>query len=167
LHQIISHIQIPPIIGSSVNRKVWILAKKELFNNFFFGWLIRTFNAIPVKRGKADRASVLALTEKLETGDSVLLFPEGTRSRNGKIRKLKSGLGYYAIQTGRPIVPIFISGANNLKDCFFRKRRLEVHIGKPIRLDPDYKVIDKKNDYVLIASMTLEEMRMLKNGAEN
>ncbi|MBN2069834.1 MAG: (d)CMP kinase [Candidatus Krumholzibacteriota bacterium] len=157
----------PPIIGSSLKRKIWFLAKKELFKNFLFGWLIRKFNAIPVKRGEADRVSVKTITEKLMAGDSVLLFPEGTRSRNGKIRKLKSGIGYYALQTGRPIVPLFISGADDLKACFLRKKKMEVRIGRPVRIDPDYHSDDKKEDYNMLAQMTMEEMVMMKNDSEN
>ncbi len=157
----------PPIVGSALKRKVWILAKKELFGNFFFRWLITRFNAIPVDRGKADRMSVTTITEKLVKGDSVLLFPEGTRSRDGNIRKLKSGLGYYAIQTGRPIVPVFIRGCDRLKDCFLRKEKMEVHIGRPIRIDAGYESSDKKSDYETLASMTREEMSMLKYGPEN
>ncbi|MBN2184570.1 MAG: (d)CMP kinase [Candidatus Krumholzibacteriota bacterium] len=157
----------PPIVGSALKRKIWILAKRELFRNFFLGRLIKKFNAIPVSRGKADRLSVMTIMDKLLKGDSVLLFPEGTRSRNGRIRELKSGLGYYAIQTGRPIVPLFIRGCDNMKECFLRKRKLEVHIGRPIRMDPGYEADDKKSDYQMLASMTREEMGMLKYGAEN
>ncbi len=154
----------PPLIGSTVGREIWFMAKKELFQNRLLGWLIRKYHAIPINRGEADRKSIRTISGKLDDGYSILLFPEGTRSRTGKIRKLKSGLGFMALQTGTAIAPLFISGANSMKKCFLRKKRLEIRIGKPIRVNSTRCVAeDKKRDYQTLASMVWEEMRMLQD----
>ncbi|MCK4538481.1 MAG: (d)CMP kinase [Candidatus Krumholzibacteria bacterium] len=156
----------PLLVGCVVKREIWFMAKIELFKNRFLGWLIRKYHAFPVKRGAADRKSIKVIFEKLADGYSVLLFPEGTRSRTGEIGKLKSGLGFIAMSTGKSIVPVFIKGAGMLGRCMMRKEKLEVRIGRPIRLNPDYVPEDRKSDYEILAGMISESLKVLKDESE-
>ncbi len=153
----------PPVVGSVLRREIWFVAKKELFRNRFFAWLIEKYHAIPVDRDELDRTTLRTITEKLNSGDSVLMFPEGTRSRNGEIKKLKPGLGMIALRVRRSIVPVYHTGTDNLVDCMLRKRRLEIRIGPAIRIDAGYTPADKKSDYGILSSMVYEELRMLRD----
>ncbi len=156
----------PLVAGCGLNREVSFVAKKELFRNRLFGWLIRTYNAIPIDRDEIDRAALKRISSELGSGRSILMFPEGTRSKNGVIGELKAGLGFIALHNGVSIVPMYVSGTNDLYGCFLRKRRLEVRIGPPIRMPEGYKTRDKRNEYRILSSMVREEMRMLKDETE-
>jgi cytidylate kinase len=152
----------PPVVGCTFDREVWFMAKKELFKNRLFAWLIRTYRAIPVDRVEVDRKTMRIILGNLKEGDSVLMFPEGTRSRDGSIRNLKSGLGFIAMQAGVSILPVYVRGSNSLLKCFFRRERLQVFLGPPIRIPEDYVPDDKKQDYRVLSSMVRNEMEMLK-----
>ncbi len=156
----------PPLVGCAVNREIWFMSKSELFRNRFLSWLITKYHSIPVRRGEADRKSIKIFSDKLNQGYSILMFPEGTRSRTGKIGSFKQGFALIALSTGKSVCPVFISGANNLKDCFLRRRRLEVNIGMPIRINRNSESEDKKRDYQILADMVREEMGMLEDESE-
>ncbi len=156
----------PLVAGCGLDREVVFVAKKELFRNRLFGWLIRTYNAIPIDRDEIDRAALKRISSELESGRSILMFPEGTRSRNGSIGELKAGLGFIALHNGAAVVPMHINGTNDLFGCFLRKRRLEVRIGPPIRMPEGYRSRDRKNEYRILSAMVREEMRMLKDESE-
>jgi len=154
----------PPIVGCALDREVYFLAKKELFVNRFFEWLISKYHAIPIDREGLDRRALTTVIGKLKSGESILMFPQGTRSRDGKLKKLKTGLGFIALKSRSNIMPLYVTGSDDLGACFLRRKKLRVRIGPPIRLDRDYKPEDRKRDYRIISSMVLEEMRILKDG---
>jgi 1-acyl-sn-glycerol-3-phosphate acyltransferase len=153
----------PPVVGSALNREVWFLAKKELFNNRFFGWLIRKYHAVPIDRDSFDRSAIRRVITLLKSGQSILMFPEGTRSRDDSLKMPKIGLGYIALNSNSNIIPVFVSGTNRMGGALLRREKLEVYIGPPIYIDSGYESDDRKKDYQLISSMVFEVIRMLKN----
>jgi cytidylate kinase len=155
----------PLVVGGSLPREVYFLAKKELFRNRIFGGLIRTYHAIPVDREDIERSTMKRILERLSSGASILMFPEGTRSRTGEIGPLKPGLGFTAIRSGVSIVPVHVTGSNHLARCVLRQERLEVRIGPPIRIAPGAHTEDRKRDYVVLTNMVYEELRMLRDEA--
>lgn len=88
------------------------LAKESLFKIPFFGWSMSLLNYIPLKRGEhgSIRDSFQEAQDSLEKGISMLIFPEGTRSRSGKLGEFKNGAFKLAIRTKKPIIPIVICG---------------------------------------------------------
>jgi 1-acyl-sn-glycerol-3-phosphate acyltransferase len=94
-------------------RRVGFLVKTELERVPIFGYGIKAIGMIPVERGNRDRAiaSALRATEVLHKGRSFAVFPEGTRTRNGRLRPFKKGAFHMAIEAGVPIVPVTIAGA--------------------------------------------------------
>lgn len=156
----------PLVAGCGLDREVAFVAKKELFRNRLFAWLIRSYNAFPIDRDEIDRTALKLISAKLKSGRSILMFPEGTRSKNGAIGNLKAGLGFIAMHNGAAVAPIHISGTNDLLGCFLRKRRLEVRIGPLIRLPEGYAPHDRKGEYRILSTMVQEEMRMLKDESE-
>lgn len=125
----------PPLIGCSLNRQIHFMAKEELFQLPIFGWIIRKLQAFPVKRGSADRNAIRKSLELLSQGGILGLFPEGTRSKTGKLGKAEPGLALIALKSGAVVIPTAVKGTNQVlnKDCFLP--RFEVCFGKPIYVE--------------------------------
>jgi 1-acyl-sn-glycerol-3-phosphate acyltransferase len=124
----------PPLLGSAIRRDMFYFAKAELFKNIIFGALIKSVNAFPVRRGEADRQSWKMAKSLLKSGKLLLFFPEGTRSKDGRLQPGKPGMARLAFATGVPVVPAAISGSNRLRDVFFRRAKLRVGFAKPVSL---------------------------------
>lgn len=118
----------PPLVGCAVPRRHAFMAKEELFENKFFGGLITWLGAFPVSRGKGDMGVIDTAVERLDEGRSLLIFPEGTRSRDGKVHKGHSGAALIAARSGKPVVPVGIVFGEKLK---FRTK-VTIKYGKPI-----------------------------------
>lgn len=102
----------PAIIGTGLkNRPLSYLAKSELFENPYFGWLIRNLNAFPVRQGEGDIGAVKETIRRLQEGHALNLFPEGSRTRNGELQPLHSGIGLIVRRAGVPVVPAVIDGS--------------------------------------------------------
>lgn len=157
----------PTVVGCALRREVSFVAKKELFRNRLFAWLIRRYHAIPVDRSEIDRGTLKSIMEKLSNGESILLFPEGTRSRDGTIGTFKAGLGFLSIQSGIGIIPVFVAGTDGMRTCFLRRKRLQVRIGPPVRVRSGHRNGAGKKEYAILSSMVRSEMEMLKDEAEN
>lgn len=82
-----------------------ILAKKELFKNPFIGWFLGCLGAVPIDRGKGDTETIDRVIAECKQGTKVLVFPEGTRSKDGRLGKLKSGAFVIAAKAGADILP--------------------------------------------------------------
>jgi 1-acyl-sn-glycerol-3-phosphate acyltransferase len=104
------------------------MARDTLFKNWFFGRLIRSVNAIPVRRGQSDIGAIKAIIEKLNNGVPVCLFPEGTRTTDGRIARVKPGMSLLARRGRVPVVPMVIEGAF---EAWPRDRKL-FRVGSPI-----------------------------------
>ncbi len=157
----------PPVVGCALDREVWFLAKKELFRNPLFARLIGAYHAIPVDREEIERKTMKGIFEILARSGSILMFPEGTRSRTGELRPLKPGLGYAAVSSGVAIAPVYVTGTNDLGRCLLRRRRLRVVIGPPIRLRADRIGEDRKREYRILTAMAASELEMLRDEARD
>jgi 1-acyl-sn-glycerol-3-phosphate acyltransferase len=124
----------PPIVGATLDREVHFMAKENLFRSKPLSRIITHYNAIPTRRDIFDRNAFERAEGVLRGGGSLLIFPEGTRIRGADLGKAKPGVGYLALQTGAPVVPVYVEGTQSLKACLFRRSRLIVVHGRPIRL---------------------------------
>jgi 1-acyl-sn-glycerol-3-phosphate acyltransferase len=100
----------PPVIGGAAPRQIYFLAKAELFRIPLFGWLIRALHARPVRREGSDPRALRTAALLLEEGKALLVFPEGTRSLDGRLGEGKPGVGMLAVTSGAPVVPAYVSG---------------------------------------------------------
>jgi 1-acyl-sn-glycerol-3-phosphate acyltransferase len=103
----------PVIMGAVFPRRLRYLAKAELFEPFLFGSMVRALGSIPVRKQDSQSAGTALRTflKLLESGENVLIFPEGGRSLDGKLKPLEGGVALIALRSGAPIVPAFITGA--------------------------------------------------------
>lgn len=118
----------PPLVASGVKSRSSFMAKEELFRNKLFAWLIRSLGAFPVSRGKGDTKVIDTACERLENGSNLMIFPEGTRSKDGKVHRGHTGAALIAARTGKLIIPVGIVFGEKLK---FRCR-ITVKYGEPI-----------------------------------
>ena len=101
----------PPAVAGASPRRLSIMAKEELFHNPVLGWVIRTLGAYPIRRGKGDAGAIMATLKLLGAGGTTLVFPEGTRVKDGGgDRKVNSGIIRIAIKARVPIVPAYTNG---------------------------------------------------------
>jgi 1-acyl-sn-glycerol-3-phosphate acyltransferase len=118
----------PPAIVGAIPRRIAILLKESLFKWPIVGQAFWSVHFIPVNRGvrEAAIASVEKATEALKAGQSFLIYPEGTRSPDGRLQEFKKGAVVMAIKAGVPIVPMVCSGAHRV----MVKRSLVIHPGE-------------------------------------
>ena len=115
------------------------IIKKELFKVPFFGWYLKKAGYISVDRGVGEKAHRMfsEAQEALRSGDSILIFPEGTRSRDGKLQPFKRGSLLLAFKAKVSVVPVAISGSFHIlpaKSIFYNPVPVSLKIGKPISL---------------------------------
>lgn len=136
----------PPLVGSFARGKCSFMAKEELFKNKFFGALIRGLGAFPVSRGKGDTAVLDTAVERLEKGDSLMIFPEGTRSKDGKVHRGHSGAAVIAARSNRQIIPVGVIFGEKLK---FRTK-ITIKYGEPIDPAEYVEISDTPNPRQLV-----------------
>jgi 1-acyl-sn-glycerol-3-phosphate acyltransferase len=120
----------PPLIGSACPRELHFLAKEELFSPAPFGALIRGVNAIPIRRGVADLSGLSRAMEVLQRGGALLLFPEGSRMRDGELHVARPGVGLLASNADVPVVPCHISGSGRPRKWWTRRERVRIRFGE-------------------------------------
>lgn len=157
----------PPLIGSAIKRDMCFFAKIELFRNPLFGALIKSLNAFPVRRGETDLGAWKTAKSLLKSGRLLLFFPEGTRSRDGRLQPGKPGMARLAFATGVPVVPAAITGSNRLRDVFLRRARLRVGFAKPISLSDFESGGDEKSRYDRLTEAVMAEIGRLKAEVES
>jgi 1-acyl-sn-glycerol-3-phosphate acyltransferase len=126
----------PPLVGGMCPRQLTFLAKAELFRIPGFGGLIHRLGARPLRREGADPSALRTARRVLAEGKALLVFPEGTRGEEGRLREAKPGAALLAVQSGATVVPVYVSGSGR---AWPRGRRLPrpakvvVTFGAPLR----------------------------------
>ena len=140
----------PPFLACFMRRHVAYMAKEELFEPPVFG---------PVKRGAGDRGAIKTAVQVLKLGHCLGLFPEGTRSRTGKMRKAEAGVGLIAAMTGAPVVPAAILGTNRIFANGGVLPQLTICVGKPMYFTGDRK---NKEELAAFSQSILDEIARMK-----
>ncbi len=119
----------PPVVGLTAPRPVSFMAKDELFQAPILKQLLPNIRAFPVKRGMSDREALRRGLGILKEGNVMGLFPEGSRSEDGEIKKGLAGAGFFALRSKADVIPCAIIGP------YKPFKRLKVVYGKPIPMD--------------------------------
>ncbi len=124
----------PPLVGAVLPREAGYAAKKELFAIVGFGRLIRALHAIPVDRTSFAPSTLRRFDERLRSGGALIVFPEGTRSRTGRLGEAKAGVGLLLMRGPVPVLPVSIEGTEAPLRNLFRRGRVRVVFGRPYTL---------------------------------
>jgi glycerol-3-phosphate dehydrogenase (NAD(P)+) len=125
----------PFVIGASLpwRRPLHYVAKVELFERGWQGWLLNRLGAYPVRRGQADDETLITSRQVLERGGAICIFPEGTRIRSGSLGRPKRGFGRLALETGAAVLPVAVHGSDQVRrGMIFRPRKVRVRAGRAL-----------------------------------
>lgn len=118
----------PVVVGCALNRRIFFMAKAELFKIPGLGLIIKKLGAFPVQREGVDRSSIKRALELLAAGEVVGIFPEGTRSKTGELLNPHLGAAMLAIKGGVPLLPVAVSGTKGFLG------QVKVIIGEPMNI---------------------------------
>ncbi|MHC4455757.1 MAG: lysophospholipid acyltransferase family protein [Planctomycetota bacterium] len=155
----------PIFCGVPLKRHLYFLARASLFDNWFFGWLISSVNTIPIRQGEADLSAVRQVVGKLKEGRGFCLYPEGTRTSDGRIAPFKAGFGLLCRRGQASLVPVLIDGAF---ECWPRHKKMfstgsiVVCYGKAVSADQ----VKEMNERELVKNLTDTLRRMQTESRE-
>lgn len=139
----------PPLVGAGIRRGINYLARENLFRFPILGWILHRWQTVPVDRDGGGAKGLKAILDRLLDGGAIILFPEGTRSRDGKLQPARSGIGLTVIKSQAPVIPVRVFGtfeAFGRHMRFPRPRRVAVKYGAPMnfaQLRAEAKVCSK------------------------
>jgi len=126
----------PPLLGHALGRNISFMAKAELFRIPFLGFIIKACGAYPVKRGIADKNTIKTACKKLSNDNSIGIFIDGTRQKNGRVNKPKQGAALLAFKNQKLLLPVAIVNSHRLiRFKFFIPlfSKIVIKVGKPIQ----------------------------------
>jgi len=127
-----------PLLMLTCPRRVNVFVAEKYRNFIGFNWILKATDAIWVKRGEADRMALRRALEVLGRGEVLGMAPEGTRSRDATLQRAKPGVAFLAVRAKVPVVPVAVTGTQELAAYLSRLRRvpLSVTFGEPLLLTP-------------------------------
>jgi 1-acyl-sn-glycerol-3-phosphate acyltransferase len=158
-----SHLD-PPLVGIGCPRQMNFMARETLFRFAPFGRLIYSIGAFPLDREGVGLGGIKEALKRLKRGEMVLIFPEGTRTRDGNIARFRPGFTTLAVRSKAAILPVAIDGAF---EAFPRSSnwpgpgRIRVHFGKPI-LPVEYAGCDERELLIEVERRVHECQTQLK-----
>lgn len=158
----------PTTIACGLPRKVHFLAKEELFKGAF-GRFLRRVNTHPINRSGVDRTALKLCVDLVKGGHMLLMFPEGTRTRDGELQSPKPGAAMIASQAQAMILPAYIDGSMRAMPRgvkWPRPAKIRVFVGEPFAwnegIDPD---LSKKEQYEQIGQNMMLHLKKLEQKA--
>jgi len=155
----------PLIVGVAAPRKLNYLARSTLFRPKIFAKMLYWVNVSPIKRETGDANAFKLVLNRLRQQKPVLIFPEGTRSQDGKLQDPKSGIGFLQVTSGADILPCYVEGSREAwprHSKFPRFAHVSVHFGKLLRFDKNFSG-GKKERYMHIAREVMHSIRELRD----
>jgi 1-acyl-sn-glycerol-3-phosphate acyltransferase len=159
----------PPLVGAATPRgDLHYLAKAELFKPPLFGPLIRSVNAIPIRRGMADLTGMSRAIDVLRSGGALIVFPEGTRSTDGELQPARPGVGMLAVHGDSVIVPCSVIGSNRPRRWMLHSGRLTIWFGRPRHwkdyVEPEADLTPGRALYQKVGDAVMREVAVLRTG---
>src|ERR1700745_2287714 len=155
----------PPLAGTACDRPVYFLARRTLLDVPLLGWILPRLNVIPVNQEGVDRSAIKAVIRVLQAGNGVLVFPEGSRTLDGKIQAAEPGLGLVLAKTLAPVVPMRIFGAREALPRGGGRLRLvpiTILIGEPILFSAADLEPAGKNLYAAVSDRVMKAISTLR-----
>jgi len=159
----------PLFVGVAAPRRINYLAKKELFSNRLFGFILRKIcSALPVDRDQMDRTTLREIFRLLEHEEMMLVFPEGTRTHDGRLGEAKLGVGLIAHHAKATVIPAYVRGSYEILPRHAKRihlNRCVVSFGPPVELDALYRQGKSKEVYKRIGDRIMESIRRLEESS--
>ena len=151
----------PPLLMAFWPHPPEALGAANMMETFFVGHIMRGYGAIPVHRGEYDRAVLEKALDVLRSGRPFVIAPEGGRTHQAGMREARPGIAYLALKADVPIVPVGITGTENLMPSWkaFRRPALSMTIGQPFRLPTE--PLTRENRHERLAEYTTLIMRRI------
>ncbi len=124
----------PFVIGALLpwRRRMQFVAKVELFDKRWQGWVLSRLGAFPIRRGQSDETAMETARMVVDRGGTVVIFPEGTRIRTGSLGRPKRGVGRLALETGAAVLPVAVVGSEEVRRGWrIRPRKVRLRAGQP------------------------------------
>lgn len=156
----------PFILGTSFYRPLEYLAKEELFRHPFSRWVFTGFHAHPVRRGNGDYRALKETFRILNSGKPLLVFPEGTRSKNGLLQPGKPGIGFMVYKSNVPVVPVYIEGSREAMPegiDTLKRSPVRIYIGAPMKFDDLLSRVKDKDVYQEISNRIMDRISSLRD----
>jgi len=164
----------PPVVGCQIHRPHAAPAKQELFVHPIAGTILRQWGGIPIDRRRPGHQVMEELEGWLHGGDVLLIFPEGTRSVDGRLRRFQRGVALLSLATRVPVVPGYVSGTRKAMppgSSLPRPARVTVAFGPPLWPDeftnlrrPDGTPLSERQTQVYFTDRIREAIRSLARG---
>lgn len=159
----------PPAIGSASPRKVYFMAKEELFRIPLLAPWMRAVGTFPVKRGRPDRRALRHAADLVKQGECLCVFPEGQRVAPGEEKEGELGLAMIAEMAQAPVVPVAIVGAQPLIKKYFGFfpwfNRLEIRFGKVLQFDFGNDPRKHHEEFTRALKILMTRIHELKSGS--
>ncbi len=152
-----------PLLGCGVRRRAWYLGRSDLFVRGLKG-ILRWLGWIPLRLGRLDRKAFDQAIDLIKQGKVVVIFPEGGRTQDGKLREAKPGLGMIVAQTGCPVVPAYLKGTYQVLPTGSKKLRFHpvtVSFGEPLIFAPPHQEGETKRFYQHVSRTVMERIAAL------
>ncbi len=151
----------PPTIGAGCPRRLNYMAKDGLFKIPVIADILRNVSAFPVKREAADRTAIREALRRLERGEGLVLFPEGTRQPEGVLGQAEPGIGFLAAKSGAVVIPAYLKGTGSALPKgakFLRKSKVTLVFGEQIN-------VERRMPYQEVSNMIMDQIRRLSNAS--
>lgn len=158
----------PIVLAISSPRVLSFMARHDLFRVWWFGKLLTNINVFPVRKDiHGDFKAIRTAIHKLKSGKALIIFPEGTRSKTGKMKEAEQGVALLAAKAGALVIPTLVVGTDKAmpvgQNKIFLFKHLRVHFDKPI----DYKELnlssESLNNYKIFADQVIQRIQKIEN----
>ncbi len=159
----------PILLGASLHRGLYYMARDNLFKKRCFGWIMRHLHSFPVKRDKGDYGAIKLSLTALNKGKPLVIFPEGTRVKDNNLKRGQPGIGFIVTRAKVPVVPAYVKGSFKALPRgvgTLKRSPVAVYIGKPINFEGYFNAKDK-SIYQKISDEIMKAIGELKHYADS
>ena len=158
-----------PVLGCGLPRRAAYLGRQDLFRWPILNCLMRSLGWIPLRHDRVDRGGLRTAVRLIKDGNSVVIYPEGTRSRDGRLGRGKPGLGVIVAEAGCPVLPVYIGGTHEVLPVgalWPRLHPIRVVIGAPIDFSQESQEYSRKEFYQHVSRTVMARIAELGQVAQ-
>lgn len=158
-----------PFLGCALPRRASFLGRQDLFPSPVIHGLLRWLGWIPIRHNRLDRAGVAKAMGLITSGKAVVIYPEGTRSRDGRLQPGKPGIGVIVAETGCRVLPVYIGGTHAVLPVdasWPRLHPVQVVIGEPVDFSAESKQYSGKEFYQYVSRSVMARIAELGHVAQ-